>query len=155
MYGVLTDNEIISRLNELDTITNFNLTAELPEVIRLLIDYEKTYDKDFLFYKAHPATDIVSKIFFTLTREAQDSGRYALCDKYSLQEDAMYNSTLEENMRRQVLYDGIVHYYKRHTLPKSMDIGSLASLCRYLFAYIKEKTYSEYEDLLELVKKRA
>ncbi|KDR96534.1 hypothetical protein SAMN02745945_00219 [Peptoclostridium litorale DSM 5388] len=154
MYGVLTDEEIISRLDKLETIADFNLRTELPEVIKLLIEYEKTYENDSLFYRAHSVTDSLSKIFFTLTREAQDSARYAICSDYDLQEDSMYNSALEENMRQQVLYDGIVHYYKRHVLPESMDIGSLASLSRYLFEYIKEHTYAEYEDMLELAKKR-
>ena len=153
MYGVLTDEEIISRLDELETIADFNIKAELPKVIKLLIDYEKTYDNDYLFYKDTSVTDIVSNIFFTLTREAQDSGRYVVCDEYDLKEDAMYHSTLEENMRDQVLYDGIVHYYKRHELLQEMDLGILASLCRHLFEYIKKQTQAEYEDMLELVEK--
>ena len=152
MYGVLTDNEILSRLNDLEKIESFNIMAELPKIIRLLSQYEKTYDKEFLFYKNNQVTDIVSTIFSTLTMEAQDSGRYALCDQYNFNEDSVYSSTLEDNMRNQILYDGILHYYKRNPLPDPMDIGGLASLCRYLFKYIKEKTYAEYEDMLELVK---
>lgn len=150
MYGVLTDEEIIDRLDELDSIADFELKKDLPDVIRLLIDYEKTYEDDCRFYMGKAVENIICSIFSTLTKEAQDSARYALCSKYKLQEDSIFNSALEDNMRCQVLYDGVVRYYKRHELHEKMDIGGLAMLSRYLFEYIKEQTYAAYEDYLEL-----
>lgn len=154
MYGVLTDEEVVGRLNEIKDVAGFDIYKNLPEVINLLIEYEKTYEDDYLFFNGRSVTGIVKNIFHTLTKEAQDSGRYSLCDEYNINEDKMYSSVLEDNMREQVLYDGIVHYYKRNLLPEEMDLGSLASLCRYLFEYIKKHTYSEYEEMLELAKKR-
>lgn len=150
MYGVLTDEEVVSRLNGQDTIADFNLKRELPKVINLLIDYEKTYDDDTHFYKNKSVEDIMCSVFSTLTKEAQDSARYAVCSKYKLDEEKIFNSALEENMRCQSLFNGISKYFRRHELPDTMDLGTLAMLCRYLFEYIKEHTIAEYVDNLEL-----
>jgi len=150
MYGVLTDEEIVSRLNEQDTLADFNLKKELPKIINLLIDYEKTYEDDTHFYKNKSVENIVCSIFSTLTKEAQDSARYAVCSKYKLDEDIIFNSALEENMRCQSLFNGISKYFRRHELPDVMDLGTLAMLSRYLHEYIKEQTYAAYVDYLEL-----